>query len=368
MSKASRSTPTRLLIVGAYGVVGEQIAQLMAREHPSVELWLAGRSREKAAALASNIPGSTPCRVDIDDTDPLRSLDAVPDLILAVANDANNNLLRAALDRNIAYIDITRWTERMVHAGDYVRARKPSQPFLLASGWMAGVVATISAHFATMFDRVEQLEFDVLFALKDKAGPNSFEYADRLRVPFTVSIGGKSVKKMPFSDPKQVVFSGGRTFRAVRFDTPDQVTLPGDLGIPTVASRVTYDDAKVMGFMRFMVGSGIWSVLSLPLFDSLRRSLLFNPGPGAPHEVQITAAGKRADGSEARETGTLVDPLGQTHMTAIGAVLQIERVLGLSGLAVPISGLSYPEKLADPARAVERLKELGLQLLIDPPV
>lgn len=368
MSEANRSTPSRLLIVGAYGVVGQQVAEIMAREHPSVELWLAGRSREKAAELAMTIAGSVACRIDIDDVDPLRGLDAMPDLILAVANDANNNLLRAALDRNIAYIDITRWTERMVHAGDYVRARRPSQPFLLASGWMAGLVATVSAHFATMFDRVEHLEFDVLFALKDKAGPNSLEYADRLRVPFTVSIGGKSVKKMPFSDPKRVAFSGGRTFTAVRFDTPDQVTLSGVLGIPTVASRVTYDDAKVMGFMRFMIGSGIWSILSLPLFDSLRRSLLFNPGPGAPHEIQITAAGKRADGSEARETGTLVDPLGQTHMTAIGAVLQIERVLGLSGLAVPISGLSYPEKLADPARAVERLKELGLQLLIDPPV
>lgn len=362
MSEPYPSAARRLLIVGAYGVVGEQIAAIMTREHPDVALWLAGRSVEKAAALAQRIPGATAMRVDLDEPDPLGALSEMPDIVLAAANDANNNLLRAALARDIAYVDVTRWTERMVEAAQVVERHQPSQPVLFASGWMAGVVATVSADLARRFDKVDSLEFDVLFALKDKAGPNSFEYADRLRVPFTVRVDGKPTRKMPFSDPKLVIFSGGRTFTCVRFDTPDQVTLPQVLDIPTVASRVTYDDASVMGFMRFMIGSGLWTVLSLPLFDSVRRSLLFNPGPGAPHEVRISAAGSRGGAVGARESLSVIDPLGQTHMTAIGAVVQIERLMGVHGLATPSGGLSYPDQVVDPAKAVDRLVRLGLSV------
>lgn len=362
MTELYPSAARRLLIVGAYGVVGEQIAAIMAREHPDVALWLAGRSVEKAIELAQRIPGATAMRVDLDEPDPLGALEEMPDIVLASANDANNNLLRAALDRGIAYVDITRWTERMVEAALVVETHQPTQPVLFASGWMAGVVATVSADLAQRFDKVDSLEFDVMFALKDKAGPNSFEYADRLRVPFTVPVDGKPVRKMPFSDPKRVNFSGGRTFTCVRFDTPDQVTLPGALGIATVSSRVTYDDAGVMGFMRFMIGSGLWAVLSLPMFDSVRRSLLFNPGPGAPHEVRITATGSRGGAVEVQEAWSVIDPKGQTHMTAIGAVLQIERLMGAHGLAAPAGGLTYPDQVADPAKVVERLIQLGLSV------
>ena len=352
----------RLLIVGAYGVVGEQIVKLMASENSEVELWLAGRSLEKAAALAAGFEGARSLRVDMDDSDPLATIGALPDGVLAVANDAQDNLLLACAKRGVAYIDITRWTDRMLTAVHKLEGKNLSAPVVMSSAWMAGVVATVVAHTSQKLARIDRIEFNVLFALKDKAGPNSIEYVDRLRIPFTVQIDGASVQKFPFTDPRQVKFSDGRVFETMRFDTPDQHTLTKILGIPTVAGRVGYDDAKTMGFMKFMLKSGLWSILSMPLFNKVRRSLLFNPGEGAAHEIQLQITGQTAQRNKVNDNITIIDPLGQTHLTAVGAVIQVERVLNLHGLSRPSDGISYPESAVDAKRALERLLHMGVQI------
>lgn len=363
MPRTSHSKlPKRLLIVGGYGIVGEQIVEIMARENGAVELWIAGRSIDKATELAQRFPGARAFLINIDDHDPLLSLTDLPDIVLGVANDAHDNLLRSSVERGIAYVDINRWTERMIASINRLKAVAVTAPVVLASAWMAGVVATVAAHATSSFTKVQAIEFDVLFALKDKAGPNSIEYADRLRIPFTVSINGKKVQKLPFTDPRSVTFHDGRTFESLRFDTPDQMTLPQTLGVPTVAGRVTYDDPKTMGFMRLMIKSGIWTLLSLPMFTGVRRKLLFNPGQGDQHEVHIDIIGSKPNQSNAHDVVTVRDPLGQTHMTAAGAVLQVERILGLHGLTPPENAVVFPESLTDTALAIERLRKMGLSL------
>ena len=365
MTASQNSAPIalkRLLIVGAYGVVGEQIVKLMSSENSDAELWLAGRSLEKATALAACYEGARSLCVDMNDSDPLAAIGALPDAVLAVANDAQDNLLLACVKRGVAYIDITRWTDRMLTAVHKLEGENLSAPVLMSSAWMAGVVATVVAQVAQKPARIDRIEFDVLFALKDKAGPNSIEYVDRLRIPFTVQIDGASIEKFPFTDPRQVKFSDGRIFETMRFDTPDQHTLPEILGIPTVAGRVGYDDVKTMGFMKFMLKSGLWSILSMPLFDKVRRSLLFNPGEGAPHEIQLQIIGQTAQSAKFIDNIAIMDPLGQTHLTAAGAVMQVERMLNLHGLLRPADGVSYPESAVDAKRALGRLLHMGVQI------
>lgn len=364
MSKSQIPTSARrLLIVGAYGVVGEQIVELMAKENKDVELWLAGRSQEKAAALASRFEGARSLRVDMEDADPLAKIGMLPDAVLAVANDPDDNLLSACVKRGIAYIDITRWTDRMLSAVKKFEGEELSSPVILASAWMAGVVATVVADVAQKLKQIDAVEFDVLFALKDKAGPNSIEYVDRLRIPFTVKINGASVQKMPFTDQRQVRFSGDRNFETMRFDTPDQYTLPKLFSIPTVSGRVGYDDNKTMGFMKFMLKSGLWTLISRPMFDNLRRSLLYNPGPGAAHEIRLHITGQDPQQGSVDDHITISDPLGQTHMTAAGAVLQVERVFGLHALKRPVAGISHPEEASDASLGVGRLRQMGVDVL-----
>ncbi|MBM4216362.1 MAG: hypothetical protein FJ178_00700 [Gammaproteobacteria bacterium] len=198
---------------------------------------------------------------------------------------------------------------------------------------------------------------------KDKAGPNSLEYADRLAIPFPVQINGQQQMKKALSDPRETRFSGGRSFTTYRFDTPDQYTLPQATGAATVETRLSYDDPSAVNSMRFMLNSGIWKVLSLSLFDSVRRSMLYNPGDGNSHEVVIETVGTDGVGIRKRTKSSIIDPLGQTHMTAAGAAIQVERALGLRDAIVAPSGLSFPEQAQGLPQLLGSLREMGVTIV-----
>ena len=227
-----------VLIVGGYGVVGRQIAALLASRHPGASLTLAGRSASAAQAAAREVPGAQGLRVDIAAPAPLAGLDRLPDVVVCAANDADDHLLAQAAARGIPLIDITRWTER-IHSG---AARLPAlpggpavrAPIVFASSWMAGVAATLAREAAAAFGEVERIDIDILYALKDRSGPNSVEYMDRLATPFRVTEDGRSVLVRPFGDLRDVAFGGGpsaRTARTSRFDAPDQ------FGVISVSTR-----------------------------------------------------------------------------------------------------------------------------------
>jgi len=356
----------RILIVGGYGVVGKQIAGLMAARNPGVELWIGGRSAQAAGAYAASFPGARGIVIDVDSLDPLAGFAELPDVIVAVANDRDDNLLLAAARRGIAYIDVTRWTPRLLKAMERISGVSQTAPVVLASGWMAGIAATVAAHFAAGMCEIQSIDIDILYSIKDKAGPNSVEYADQLNVPFTIWSGGKPQTVNPLTDPHKARFSNGRTLDCYRFDTPDQYTLVKTLGAAGVSSRLTYDDAAAAKFMRLLSTSGIWTLLSLRPFKRLRHAIIYNPGAGAQHEFVVRIVGKDAAGAHLEKHISVIDPQGQTHMTAAGAVAQAERILGLRGRDVPPPGVSFPDQAADCAAGLVALREMGVSIAIEP--
>ncbi|MNC79614.1 hypothetical protein D3C75_1321400 [compost metagenome] len=62
-----------------------------------------------------------------------------------------------------------------------------------------------------------------------------------------------------------------------------------------------------------------------------------------------------------RRTVQVVDPEGQTHLTALGAVIQIERLLGRLGPALE-AGVHLGEAMPDPAPATALLKSEGVRI------
>lgn len=352
----------RILIVGGYGVVGRQIAGLTAARHPDVELWIGGRSAQAASACAASFPGARGIVVDVDSLDPLAGFAELPNLIVAVANDRDDNLLLAAARREIAYVDITRWTPRLIKAMERLSAVPLKAPVVFASGWMAGVAASVAAHYGKGFGEISSIEIDILYGIKDRAGPNSIEYADQLDKPFTLWSCGQPVKVKPMTDPRAATFSDGQVRNCYRFDTPDQYTLVQTLGAAGVSSRLTYDDQAAVRFMRLLLSTGIWKLLSLPLFKQIRRGILYNPGEGATHEIALQIAGANAEGAQATAQVSIIDPRGQTHMTAAGAVVQVERLLGLGGRALPPPGVSFPEQAADSEKGMDALREMGVTI------
>ncbi|WP_416777909.1 hypothetical protein ACNFJN_06730 [Xenorhabdus budapestensis] len=88
---------------------------------------------------------------------------------------------------------------------------------------MAGIVATFINDISQSF---KSIDMSVLYSLNDKAGPNSIDYMDRLKIPFIVKNNGKYQKVRPFSDERVVLFNDGNLHKVFRVDMPDQFILP----------------------------------------------------------------------------------------------------------------------------------------------
>ncbi|MEM8642105.1 MAG: saccharopine dehydrogenase NADP-binding domain-containing protein [Cyanobacteria bacterium P01_G01_bin.54] len=349
-----------ILIVGGYGIVGRQLATLIRQSHPDLSLIIAGRNLAKAQILAEELGNASSLQLDVEQPNPLQG--QKPNAIVAVVNDPHNYLLMAAVQQGIPYLDVTRWTERLREAIAQLADQPLTAPVLFSSGWMGGIAAVITVAAAQTLQDIASIDISVLFSLQDKSGPNSVEYMDRLATPFETLIDGQPQPVLPYTDPRRITFANGYTTPVYRFDTPDQLTLPQTTGAKTVAARIAFDDMVSTQLLRFLTRSGIWKLISGDRFTSVRRSLLYNPGSGAGHEIQIAVTGNDVQGSLQAVTLNIVDPHGQTHLTAIGALIQLERLLGLDGAAPPAPGIIYPDTAPQITSALHRLEQFEVMV------
>ncbi|MCG8315998.1 MAG: hypothetical protein MI976_22530 [Pseudomonadales bacterium] len=337
-----------VLFVGGYGVVGRQIAHIFRHQHPTVPIILAGRNPEKAELLARDLAPAETMRIDLNTANPFADLgNEKPRAIVQVVNDPQNVLLHYALKHRVPLVDITRWTSELKTAESIIGQIPEAPPIILSSAWMAGLVAVIAGSLVQHFKSIEKVDIDILYALQDKAGPNSIEYIDRLNKSFDIISQGQIQKVSALSDPKGVAFSNGYKTQTYRFDTPEQYTLPKTLRAASVNTRIAYDDALTTKSIRFLVRSGLWALISADCFTPLRHKLLFNPGSGAAHEIVIEVVGKTAEGDTQTNKLHLIDPQGQTHLTSVGAVLQLERILTSENQQPLVNGINWPEAVTD---------------------
>lgn len=349
-----------VLIAGASGVVGRQLARLLRRHYPDLPLLLAGRGLTALQQQARELGRAQAVPMDVQQPQPLQGLR--PRAVLALVNDPSDYLLDDALQAGVPYLDITRWTARLKTAATHVSNVQARAPVLLASGWMAGLTSTLASLLARDLQQVERIDLSVLFALKDRSGPDSVDYMARLATPFEVLERGRMITVKPYSDPRRVQFPGGHAARVYRFDTPDQLTLPDTTGAQSVSARIAFDDRLSMPLLIGLGRSGLWRLIGGPRFKGLRHALLHHPGDGAPHEVLIQVQGlDRLGQPQVRRLG-LCDPQGQTHLTALGALVQLERLLGLDGAPPPVAGLQYPGTARALPALLQRLAEQGVRV------
>jgi hypothetical protein len=114
-----------------------------------------------------------------------------------------------------------------------------------------------------------------------------------------------------------------------------------------------------------MVRSGFWYIINRPMFKKFRHSLLYSPGEGGPHEVLVTVIGKGADGSDKTVRASLLDNEGQTHLTVLGGVIQVERALNIGDNSGIYPGISFPEHHEDVDLALVTLQEHGVSIIIN---
>ncbi|MGG4442654.1 hypothetical protein [Brevibacillus fortis] len=59
---------------------------------------------------------------------------------------------------------------------------------------------------------------------------------------------------------------------------------------------------------------------------------------------------------------SISDPKRHAHMTALGVLLSIERILGWNGKPLAVGGVYLPDTLLPIDTAVARIKDFGIQI------
>ncbi|MBZ4395892.1 saccharopine dehydrogenase [Myxococcus faecalis] len=349
-----------VVLVGGYGVVGVRLARLLRERHPKLPLVIAGRRQEQAAALASQLGLAQGVAMDIRARDPLAVLKGRPAAVVTLVNDPEDHLLVWAARAGVPLLDITRWTSRMRSAMLRLSGTPPRAPVLLGSSWMAGLVPRLVAVAAARVGALAQVDVGIRFALADVAGPDSLEYMDRLALSFEVKEDGQERHVLPLTDGRKVTFSDGKSTRVFRLDTPEQATLPAVLGARGVATRMGFDADSATWALVVLQRLGVLKLLQHPRLTRLRRALLATSNKGGDAAWVADVVGERG-----RVRVEVVDPKGQAHLTAVGALLGVERLLGVDGAPPHAPGVWFPEHEPRAEHALAALRACGVQVRLD---
>ncbi|MEV5436008.1 saccharopine dehydrogenase [Streptomyces sp. NPDC052682] len=340
-----------VLVVGGYGTVGGDLTRLAA---PSWPLLLTGRTPERGRALADDV-GASVRRWDLSDPEPFS---ARVRAVISTVNDPDDRVLRAALRGGVPYVDITRWTARLQRAAAITALTPPKAPVLLSSSWMGGVSALVASALAADLGGAAAVEVAIRYDLKDRAGADSVEFMDRLGLDYEVMEGGRRRMIMPLSDAGYVSIGEHRT-KVARIDTPEQFTLPLTLGVDTAITRIGFSANSSTSALLALKKTGFFRWGRGERLQSVRRSLLYAPGEGGEALLRIDVRG-RAGG---RRTAMVRDAAGQAHLTALGGLLGLRRVLGEDGHPAP-RGVVFPEQTPAPGEVVAALEKAGVEVTV----
>jgi len=350
-SGAGRGGPAPLLIVGGYGLVGEQAARLLRRRHPELPLLLGGRDPGRAQALAAALGASTVV-VDAGSPQPLASLPERPAAVLAAVSDPGDHLLVDAMRRGIPIADIHRAGQASIlDVAVAAAAERPAAPVLLSGSWLAGVSALLAAAVVGELGGADRVDIAVLASSDDRVGPDSWGFSERLPWPYYVMRDGRRRAAHPLTGLRQVRCADDRERPAVLVGTLEQTTLPVTLGVPTVETRMALQSTATLYGLIGLKRSGALRALARPGLRRVRAALLQRPGSGDFAGITVTAT------DQGRSVSVdLLDTRGQAHLSAVGAACAAERVLA-PGLP---AGISFPEQSARPAADLELLRQAGV--------
>lgn len=353
MSTAPPSIEGPLLIAGGYGLVGRAAARLLRRRHPGLQLALAGRDPLPARPLAEEL-GASLLPLDVTSSDPLNQLRFRPAAILAAVSDPLDQLVAASIGRGIPIADINRGST--VGALDVVlralRGRAVT-PVLMCGAWMAGLTAILSAAAARALGAPDRIDVTVFVSSEDRVGPDAWGFSRRLAWPYHAMRDGRRIVVQPLTGSRLVRGPDGKSRPAVRISTLEQATLPITLSVATVETRLCSLQYYAVPGLIALKRSGALRAFELPGLAWLRDRLLQTSGRGDAAGIRV-----EAQGAGCQSVLEVVDFRGQSHLSAVGATLAAEELLGCGVGSLP-AGVSFPEQSIDPDRALALLAEAG---------
>ncbi|WAS93479.1 hypothetical protein [Nannocystis punicea] len=323
-----------VLLLGGSGVVGSRVARTLRRLQPELPLVLAGRDGAKAAAVAAEVGGpTTAIVVDLSREDlglePVAAFSAVVTLL----KDPWLNSLKYAQGRGLAYLSFASFAfEIGPELAHYVQG--PERAPILMLGHVFGGIGTLAAlHFAREFlKRVESIALAGVVDPDDQGGPASQADFERLVQQFPSAL----IRH----DGLWRWVEGQDAVREI-VDVTGVKRQGQALPLLDVVSLAAATDAK-----------------SLRVDFAAREST----GQGPSTELIVEIAGEGHDGERKQVRVELVDDDVYARLSAHGAALATERLLGLTGEPAPAPGLYHPESLLEPGQVLRRLQELGVRV------
>jgi len=336
----THATDGPIVLVGGSGVVGRALAPLLGRLE-SREIVVAGRTEANAAPVIESVRTlGRDARFVLYTIGEERGHRLPASVVVGLVNDPCDHLLESAYFSGVPFVDITRWTTRMLGAWARVALAKPRSAVVFSSGWMAGLLARTTAALAgELAEPLADVQGAIRYALSDASGADSVEYMDRLWIPFDVWDQGRPKTVMPFTEKRSVSIAGQPTV-VRRFDTPEQFTLPLTLGAETAAVRIGFDSGAAGATLAALVRMGFFRWLRADRFSKLRHAILRTPGAerrsGTRACFRVDVRGR----SGASRSISLSSEAGQAALTAVGTWLSVRWVLNESTL----TGAQFPEQ------------------------
>jgi hypothetical protein len=326
---------TRIFIAGGYGLIGSNIARHVRKIDRDTEIILAGRNPEKGETLAQELGRARTAYLDLEYPHKLEDLGQI-DLIVAALHDPADILIHFAMEHSIAHIGITKLAGDVGPIIFSALQSPPKRPIVLLGHSNAGVTTIVSQKASEDFSSIDSIDIAALYDELDPIGPmntKDFESNAGLSDRFLLREGCKwawmDAKKhtRPFRISNESILEG---FPVALLDVPSLAAI-------TKAARVRWD---------FVQGESIGT----------------KAGSQASHDVYIDIEGILKSGKTAKRRTVLSDPNGQAHITALGVLIAIERVLGLDGHPAADGGVYLPETLVSPDAAITRLNQFGVQI------
>lgn len=323
----------RILIAGGYGVVGGAVARAVRAAHPNVELILGGRSPENGMAIADELGIARAVRIDV--AAPEASLDEIGpvDLIAAILKDPTDALFAAAIRRAIPHIGITKTADEIAPQMFLTCLHRVKQPTVMLGHWQAGAMAYAAASMFPAFARIDSIELAAIYDPADPIGPMTAGDSEEFFGRALIRESGQWRWIDPQANGRSIVRPGLEPFDALPMGVLDVPGLAMLSGAPSI---------------RFDLGIG--------------NSIGTLAGGDPSHDMYLTVAGQLRSGEAACRKLLVTDPLGQAHLTSIGTLIAIERVLGLDGMPKTDNGLHGPETLVAPEVALKRLADFGVRV------
>lgn len=325
-----------VLILGATGSLGARTVRMLRKLHPTLPITLAARDIDKAAALAHDVGHATTARIDI--AVPGLGLDpaARHSIVVTALRDHSFNSLRYAQAQGAPYMAMSDGAFELGPVIAHFVHNADAAPILLLGHSNGGAPTLAALHFAAEFETVEAIELGLLFDPGDPFG----------------AVSAKDLERITRIGPRPLLKEGGQWEWA---DTP----------------LATRSFASVDGTAHEAHAAGLLDVLSLGSATRAARVRIDLAGGltastkegGSPStEVIIEITGTKNSGETGKFRYELIDPEGYAAMSARGAAVAIESLLGLAGGPAPKTGLLLPEKLIEPGHLMRRLEEFGVTL------